>query len=113
MPSVFTKIINGEIKGTIIHQDEHCAAIQDVQPQAPKHILIVPKRELTNLAAATKSDQQLLGHLMLTAAQVAKDQGIDASGYRVVLNINNDGGQTVPHLHIHVLGGRPMTWPPG
>lgn len=113
MASIFTKIINGEIKGTIVYQDEQCAVLVDIQPQAPKHFLIVPKKEIPSIAEASTHDQQVLGHLLLVAAKIARDQGISENGYRLVINTNSDGGQTVSHLHIHLLGGRQMTWPPG
>ncbi len=113
MPSIFTKILSGEIKGTIIHQDDQCAVIKDINPQAPTHLLVVPKKEITSVAHAGPEDQQLLGHLLLTAAQVAKDQGISESGYRLVINVGKDGGMTVPHIHVHLLGGRALYWPPG
>ncbi len=113
MATLFTKIIQGEIKGTIVYQDENCAALLDIQPQAPIHILLVPKKEITAVSAASGEDQQLLGHLMLTAAKIARDQGIDKTGYRLVINNGGNGGQSVDHLHIHILGGRQMQWPPG
>jgi histidine triad (HIT) family protein len=111
--SIFTKIINGEIKGTIVHQDEHCAVLVDIQPQAPKHMLVVPKKEIESMAQAGPEDQMVLGHLLLTAAKVARDQGFAQNGYRLVINTGKNGGQTVSHLHIHLLAGRQMEWPPG
>ena len=111
--TLFTKIIRGEIPAKIVHQDEHCAAFLDISPQAPKHILVVPKKELVGVASAAREDQELLGHLLLTAAAVAREQGLGESGYRLVINSGKDGGQTVDHLHIHILGGRAMSWPPG
>lgn len=113
MASIFTKIINGQIPGKIVHQDEHCAVIVDIQAVAPSHLLVIPKKEIESIATATSEDKTLLGHLLLTAAEVARKQGFAESGYRVVANIGKDGGQTVPHLHIHILGGRPLNWPPG
>lgn len=113
MATLYTKIIKGEIPGKIVHEDEHCAAFLDIQPQAPNHILVVPKKELRSVADAKPEDEQLLGHLLLTAASVARDQGIAESGYRLVINTGKNGGQSVSHLHIHVLGGRQMEWPPG
>ena len=113
MGSIFTKIINGEIKGNIIHQDDLCAALVDVKPMAPKHFLVIPKKEIRSVAEATKDDQTLLGHLILTAAKIAKDHGFSETGYRLVINVNEDGGMTVPHIHVHLLGGRPLHWPPG
>jgi histidine triad (HIT) family protein len=113
MASIFTKIINGEIKGRLIHRDDQCVVLVDVDPKAPKHFLVIPKKEIRSVAEATKDDQALLGHLVLTAAKVAKDQGFSEEGYRLVINVNEDGGMTVPHIHVHLLGGRHMNWPPG
>jgi histidine triad (HIT) family protein len=113
MASIFTRIINSEIKGEIVHQDEHCAVLKDIHPQAPVHLLVVPKKEIQSVDTARLEDQLLLGHLLLTAAQVAREQGFDETGYRVVINYGKDGGMTVPHLHLHVLAGRKLTWPPG
>lgn len=111
--SIFTKIINGEIKGTIVHQDENCVVLVDIQPQAPKHFLVVPRKEISSLDEASVADKAVLGHLLFIAAEVARKNGIAESGYRVVINTNGDGGQSVPHIHLHVLGGRPLNWPPG
>lgn len=113
MSTLFTKLINGEIKGEILYQDDLCAAILDYRPQAPKHILIIPKKELSSLADANTQDQPMLGHLLLIAAKIARDQGVSETGYRLVLNVGKDGGQSVDHLHIHLLGGRALDWPPG
>lgn len=111
--SVFNKILKGEIKGTILHEDERCAAIVDIQPQGPKHFLVFPKKEIESMATATANDRDLLGHLLWVAAEVARHQGLAEKGYRLVINTNQHGGQSVPHLHIHVIGGRQMEWPPG
>jgi histidine triad (HIT) family protein len=113
MASLFTKIINGEIPGKIIHQDEQCFAIADIQPEAPKHFLIIPRKEIRSLDTATPEDEPVLGHLLVTAAEIARQQGIHQDGYRVVINTNKHAGQTVFHLHVHLLGGRQMSWPPG
>ena len=113
MATLFTKILNGEIPGKILHQDEHCAAIADIQPQAPKHILIFPKKEIRSVADAAPEDKMVLGHLLMTAAKVARDLGIAESGYRLVINTGKHGGQTVDHIHVHLLAGRQMEWPPG
>lgn len=113
MPSLFTKILNGEIKGHIVHQDEHCFAIPDIQPQAPIHLLVIPKKEIASISAAEPSDQQVLGHLLLTAKKLAQENGLSEDGYRLVINNGPDAGQSVDHLHIHLIGGRPMSWPPG
>jgi histidine triad (HIT) family protein len=113
MASLFTKIARGEIKGTILYQDEQCFAIADINPQAPKHILLIPRQEITGISTAQLADKALLGHLLLTAGQIAHAQGLDADGYRLVINNGEHAGQTVPHLHIHILGGRELKWPPG
>lgn len=113
MPSIFTKIINGEIKGKIVYQDDICAVLVDIQPQAPTHLLVVPKKEITSVHHADAGDKNLLGHLLWAAAETARAQGFSEDGYRLVINTGKDGGQTVPHIHVHVLAGRPMTWPPG
>ena len=110
--TVFKQIIDGDLPVTIIHRDERCLAFADVNPQAPTHFLVIPIKELASLAAATAEDEGLLGHLLLTAHQIAAQQGLDA-GYRVVINCGEDGGQSVEHLHLHVLGGRRLSWPPG
>jgi histidine triad (HIT) family protein len=111
--TLFEQIINREIPAQIIHEDNKCVAIRDVNPQAPIHVLIIPKRPLPRLGEAAESDAALLGHLLLTAASIAKREGIDESGYRVVLNHGRHAGESVPHLHLHLLGGRQMKWPPG
>ena|ERR1700722_5819841 len=111
--TLFTKILKGEIPGKIVYQDEQCAALMDIQPQAPHHLLVVPRKEIVSVAHATAADQELLGHLLLTAAKVARDLGFSEGGYRLVINTGKKGGQTVDHLHVHVLGGRQMEWPPG
>jgi histidine triad (HIT) family protein len=111
--TIFQKIIDKEIPADIVYEDELCLAFRDIQPVAPIHILVIPKKAIVNIATATAEDKELLGHIMLVAAQVAREQGIDESGYRLVTNINQDGGQSVYHLHIHLLGQRQMLWPPG
>jgi histidine triad (HIT) family protein len=113
MSSIFTKIINREIPAAIVYEDDECIAFKDIDPKAPVHILIVPKKEIPSLADVTESDEALLGHLLVKAAEIAKDQGVSNSGYRIVVNTNPDGGQEVYHVHVHLLGGRQMTWPPG
>jgi histidine triad (HIT) family protein len=109
--TIFQKILDRQIPAKIVAENDHCLAFHDVNPQAPVHVLVIPKTPVRSLAEAT--DAGLLGQVLLMAAQVARDLGIEASGYRVVLNTNGDGGQTVFHLHAHVLGGRAMAWPPG
>lgn len=113
MATLFTKILNGEIPGKILHQDEHCAAIADIQPQAPQHILLFPKNEIRSLAHAAPEDKMALGHLLIVAAQVARDLGVAEDGYRLVINTGKNGGQSVDHIHVHLLAGRKMEWPPG
>ena len=111
--TVFGKILSGELPADIVYEDEHCLAFRDIHPQAPVHVLVIPRKPLRNLDDAGDADRDLLGHLLLAAARIARQEGIDADGYRVVTNIGPEGGQTVDHLHLHVLGGRPMGWPPG
>jgi len=113
MNTIFKKIIDKEIPADIVYEDDKCLAFKDIDPKAPVHILIIPKKEITSMAEVTQSDEQLIGHLFVKASQIAKDLGISESGYRLVANTNKEGGQEVYHLHIHLLGGRQMTWPPG
>ncbi len=112
MTTVFKKIIDGELPAKIIYDDERCLAFHDVNPQAPTHVLVIPRQEIASLAETTDADGELLGHLLSVARRIAAEQGL-TGGYRVVINAGDDGGQTVPHLHLHVLGGRPLGWPPG
>lgn len=111
--TLFEKIIAGEIPATLVHEDEFCVALRDINPQAPVHLLVIPRKPIPRIAQAQTEDGQILGHLLLTAAQVARAQGLEESGFRIVINNGRDGGETVPHLHVHVLGGRPLHWPPG
>jgi histidine triad (HIT) family protein len=111
--TIFEKIASREIPAMIVFEDEDVLAFHDVNPQAPVHVLIVPKRVNPRLAEARESDQAILGKLLLTAARVARDLGIEESGYRVVINNGHDAGETVPHLHVHLLGKRSLAWPPG
>ena len=113
MPTIFTKIINGEIPADIVYEDDKCMAFRDINPQAPTHLLLIPKKEIISLAEATAEDHALLGHLIIKAGEIAKKEGISETGYRLVLNTNRDAGQDVAHLHFHILGGRKFTWPPG
>jgi histidine triad (HIT) family protein len=113
MKTIFQKIIEGEIPTKLAHDDEHCIAIHDINPQAPLHVLVIPKKPVARVGEATAFDQALLGHLLLTAAALAKELGVSESGYRIVINNGRDGGESVPHLHVHLLGGRPLGWPPG
>ncbi|HET6586908.1 MAG TPA: histidine triad nucleotide-binding protein [Oleiagrimonas sp.] len=111
--TIFAKIIRGEIPADIVYEDEHVVAFTDVNPQAPTHVLFIPREPIPTLNDATPEQAELLGRLLLAAAAYARKQGLAEKGYRVVLNCNEDGGQTVYHLHLHLLGGRPMLWPPG
>ncbi len=111
--TLFEKIVAREIPAQIVFEDDLVLAIRDIQPQAPTHILIFPKRPVPRIAEATSDDHKLLGHLLLKAAEVAEKVGLKNSGYRLVINNGADGGETVPHLHCHILGGRHLAWPPG
>ncbi len=111
--TIFEKIAAREIPAKIIFEDDEVIAFQDVNPQAPVHVLIVPKRVIPRLAVANESDQALLGKLALTAARIARDLGVSESGYRLVINSGPDAGESVPHLHVHLLGKRALAWPPG
>ncbi len=108
---IFCRIVRGEIPASIVASNEHGLAFRDLHPQAPSHLLVIPRRHVASLADATNGEE--LGALMLLAAEVARMDGLSESGYRVVANTGDDGGQTVHHLHLHVLGGRSMHWPPG
>ena len=110
--TIFTKIINGEIPADIVYEDELCLAFRDVSPQAPTHVLLIPRKPVESLDSFSDEDKELAGHLLLTVPKVAKQLGL-SDGYRTVINTGNEGGQTVFHLHIHILGGRNLSWPPG
>lgn len=109
--TIFGKILRGEIPCDQVYADERCIAFRDVAPQAPVHVLVIPREHLVNLAEAEASHAELLGHLLLVAAKVAKQEGLE--GFRTVINSGAEAGQTVFHLHVHVIGGRPLAWPPG
>ncbi len=111
--TIFQKIIDREIPAKLAHEDDLCIAIHDISPQAPVHVLVIPKQLIPRVGEATVNEQAVLGHLLLTAASLAKKLGIAESGFRVVINNGRDGGESVPHLHVHLLGGRPLAWPPG
>ncbi len=113
MKTLFEKIYDGEIPADIVYRDSICCAFRDISPQAPTHILIIPRKAIPRIGEATVADQEILGHLLLTAGKIARDLGIDQTGFRTVINHGSHGGETVPHLHVHLLGGRPLTWPPG
>jgi histidine triad (HIT) family protein len=110
--SIFKRIIDREIPADVVHEDDHCLAFRDVNPQAPTHVLIVPKREIASLDEVSEVDEILIGHLFAVAAKLARQLGLQ-NGYRAVVNCGKEGGQTVDHLHVHLLGGRAMNWPPG
>ena len=110
--SVFQKIIDREVPARIEYEDEHCVVIHDTHPQAPVHLLVIPRKAVARLAEASAGDQALLGHLLLTAAAVARKLNL-TDGYRLVINSGPLAGESVPHLHVHLLAGRQMTWPPG
>ena len=112
MNTIFQRIIDHEIPARIEHEDEHCVVIHDVNPQAPVHLLLIPRKAIPRVAEAAAADQALLGHLLLAAAAVAKKLKL-AAGYRLVINNGPQGGESVPHLHVHLLAGRQLTWPPG
>ncbi len=110
--TIFSKIIRKEIPADIIYEDNLAIAFRDINPQAPVHILVIPKQPIAKLSDAESKDHALMGHLLLTAKRVAEQEGL-TNGYRLVINTGPDGGQTVYHLHLHILGGRQMHWPPG
>ncbi|MBC8096665.1 MAG: histidine triad nucleotide-binding protein [Akkermansiaceae bacterium] len=111
--TLFEKIVAREIPAQIVFEDDLVIAFKDIAPQAPTHILIIPKKPIPRLAEATPTDHQVLGHLLLKAAEVADQFGLKQSGYRLVFNNGSDAGEAVPHLHCHILGGRKLQWPPG
>ena len=111
--TLFEKIRDGEIPATILHRDDRCLAFRDISPQAPVHVLIVPNKPIPRVSMAVEDDEAGLGHLLLIAAQIARMEGIAETGYRLVINNGSDGGEAVPHLHVHLLGGRKLDWPPG
>jgi histidine triad (HIT) family protein len=112
MPSIFSKIIAKEIPADILHEDDVCLAFRDINPKAPVHFLVIPKKEIESLADVSEEDEAILGRCLVVASKVADAEGLEA-GYRMVANTREEGGQEVPHLHFHILGGRPMNWPPG
>jgi histidine triad (HIT) family protein len=112
MDCLFCRIIRGEIPSKKVYEDDHTYAFEDIQPQAPTHVLIVPKKHLRGLKEAQPDDAELLGHCQLVAAQIARERGIE-DAYRTILNVGPGAGQSVFHMHLHLIGGRPMKWPPG
>ena len=113
MPTIFQRIIDREIPADVIYEDADCLAFRDIAPQAPVHFLVIPKKEIPTIDDLTEADAGLLGRLWLVIRDVARQEGLAADGYRVVANCREHGGQTVNHLHFHILGGRPLAWPPG
>jgi histidine triad (HIT) family protein len=111
MPTLFTRIISGEIPSTKVWEDDLCVAFRDINPTAPTHVLVVPRQEITRLDQMTEADEGLVGHLMRVATQVAREEGLN--DFRVVVNNGAGAGQSVFHLHVHVIGGRSLSWPPG
>ncbi len=110
---IFCRIINREAPARIVHEDETALAFEDIHPQAPVHILVIPKTHIPALDKAPRGSEELLGHLLLVARDLARAKGVAAGGYRLVVNNGPNAGQAVDHLHVHLLGGRPMSWPPG
>lgn len=113
MATLFTRIINREIPANIVYENDKVLAFRDIHPQAPHHILIIPKQEISTLNDLDASTAPLVGEMFLAAKEIARDLGVDQDGFRVVMNCNRDGGQTVFHIHLHLLAGRAMQWPPG
>ena len=110
---IFCKIVSNEIQGAIVYRDEQVTAFRDIQPVAPTHILIVPNKHIDSVNMLNVDDEQLMGHLIITAGKLAKEENIDEGGYRLIMNTNADGGQTVFHIHLHLIGGQPMKHPMG
>jgi len=113
MSTIFSKIIAKEIPAKVVYEDDLCLAFYDITPQAPTHVILIPKEEIRSMAEITPQHQSVLGHLMVKASEIAEKLGLSEDGYRLVVNTNEHGGQSVFHLHIHILGGRAMQWPPG
>ena len=110
--TLFQKIMDGEIPGQIEYEDDQCIVLRDINPQAPTHLLIIPRKPIPRVGEATEEDQSTLGHLLLKAGELARKLILE-NGFRIVINNGSDGGETVPHLHVHLLGGRALGWPPG
>lgn len=110
---LFCRIVAGEIPAQFVHQDDYSVVIRDINPQAPTHVLVIPREHLESLDEASHKDEAMLGHLLRVAARVANEEGLSESGYRTVINNGTGAGQSVFHIHVHLLGGRPMHWPPG
>ena len=112
-PTIFKRILDGEIPADVVYEDDQCLAFHDVAPQAPVHILVIPKKEIVSIEHLSEEDEQLVGHIFLAIQKIARDQGMANDGYRVICNCGEGGGQTVFHLHYHLMGGRDLPWPPG
>lgn len=110
--TIFKRIIDGELPADLVYEDDHCLAFRDINPQAPTHVLVIPRQEIPCLDDVSEFEEPLIGHLFAVAAKIAKQLGLE-NGYRTVINCGRDGGQAVDHLHVHLLGGRKLTWPPG
>ena len=113
MSTIFSKIINKEIHADILFESDKILAFRDISPQAPVHFLVIPKKEIRTINDINEEDKSLIGELFIVAKEIAKKEGIDENGYRTIFNCNEHGGQTVYHIHLHVLGGRQLEWPPG
>ena len=111
--TIFAKILRGELPADIVHDDERCIAFRDINPQAPVHVLVIPRKEMRSIVEMTDADEGIVGHLFAVARDLAAQFGLSESGFRLVINNGIDAGQTVSHLHVHLLGGRSLTWPPG
>lgn len=110
---LFCKIVAGEIPSTVVYEDEQVIAFEDLNPQAPTHLLVIPREHIDSMDTASSGQKEILGHLLLSAAVIAREKGFAEEGYRTVINTNRNGGQTVFHIHVHLLGGRPFVFPPG
>lgn len=113
MSCLFCQVVSGEVKANVVYEDPELLVFQDINPQAPTHLLIIPKQHIATINDADSKDEQLLGRMLLTARQMAKTQGIADKGYRLLFNVNSEGGQVIYHIHLHLIGGRQMHWPPG
>ena len=111
--TIFGKVLRGEIPSDRVWEDEHCIAFRDINPAAPTHILVIPRDDIPTMNDIDESNKHIIGHMVFVATQVAKQEGVAEDGYRLVINCNERGGQTVYHLHMHVIGGRQLSWPPG
>jgi histidine triad (HIT) family protein len=112
-PCLFCRIASGELQANVVHEDEHCVAFEDINPQAPTHVLVIPRRHVSTLNDLSADDTALVGHLVAVARDIARERGHSEAGYRAVFNCNAAAGQTVFHIHLHLLGGRTLGWPPG